>query len=408
MTAGVALSSDIFTESPGIVSTAGDRLDLSARISAAAKMAAEHADAVDRGNRFPKEAMDMLRTQRLLSIMVPREYGGEGANTTEIADVCYALGRGCTSTAMIYAMHQVKMACIIRHAKGNPWLETLLRRLPKEQLLFASSTTEGNNGGNIRASAAAIEITDGHVTLDRDASCISYGAHADGIVTTARRASNADKSDQVLLVLLKEDYTLEPTKTWNTFGMRGTDSVGYRLRAKARAEQVLADYHTIHAESMTPTASIFWTAAWSGAAAAATAKAQKFVRHVARQSGGNLPPGAAHLTLALASLSKARAMLLQAAHRFDEICEDRDLVGSVGYQNEILMLKVDISELAVSIVMDAMRAGGLSAYREDTEFSMGRYLRDVLSSPIMIHNDRIRSGAVSTSLLSEIPERLAS
>ena len=43
--------------------------------------------------------------------------------------------------------------------------------------------------------------------------------------------------------------------------------------------------------------------------------------------------------------------------------------------------------------MNAMRACGLSGYRNDSDFSIGRYLRDVLSSPIMINNDRILADA---------------
>ena len=39
--------------------------------------------------------------------------------------------------------------------------------------------------------------------------------------------------------------------------------------------------------------------------------------------------------------------------------------------------------------MSAMRACGLSGYRSDGDFTLGRHLRDVLSSPIMINNDRI-------------------
>ncbi len=366
-----------------------------------------HADTVDRDRRFPAEAVEELRAQRLLAILVPRDMGGEGATAAEVADVCYALGRACSATAMIFAMHQVKMACMIRHAAGSEWLDKLIRRLPKAQLLFASSTTEGNNGGNVRSSAAAVEVSGTHVLLDRAATVISYGAFADGIVTTARRDAGADKTDQVLLVLLKHDYNLEPLTTWDTLGMRGTASTGFRLRARALPQQVLPEpYHAIHSQTMTPAAHVFWSAAWAGIAAAATAKAQKFVRHVSRQSGGNLPPGAANLTSAIASLVKLRAMIAQAAQRFDNLAGDRDALGSVSYQNAILMHKVEASELAVSIVMDAMRAGGLAAYRQDGEFAMGRYLRDVLSAPVMIHNDRIRSGAISSSLLTEIPDQL--
>jgi acyl-CoA dehydrogenase len=48
--------------------------------------------------------------------------------------------------------------------------------------------------------------------------------------------------------------------------------------------------------------------------------------------------------------------------------------------------------------MSAMRACGLSGYRNDSDFTIGRHLRDVLSSPLMINNDRILSN-ISTALL---------
>ena len=70
-------------------------------------------------------------------------------------------------------------------------------------------------------------------------------------------------------------------------------------------------------------------------------------------------------------------------------------------------LKVEASELAVTIVMSAMRACGLSGYRNDGEFTMGRYLRDILSSPIMINNDRILTDAQAAVLMSDVPGGLS-
>ena len=102
---------------------------------------------------------------------------------------------------MIFAMHQTKVACLVRHGTGSRWHETLMRRVAAEQLLLASSTTEGQNGGNIRSSAAAVERADAEISLVRNATVISYGAQADGIVTIARRANDAASSDQVLLAL---------------------------------------------------------------------------------------------------------------------------------------------------------------------------------------------------------------
>ena len=88
---------------------------------------------------------------------MPREFGGEGASVADVADICYALGRACSSTAMIYAMHQTKVACIARHGRGSAWHQLLMRRICGEQMLLASSTTEGDRGGDIRNSAAAVE-----------------------------------------------------------------------------------------------------------------------------------------------------------------------------------------------------------------------------------------------------------
>ncbi len=84
---------------------------------------------------FPHEAIAAARAERLLGIAVPRELGGEEASIADIVDVCYALGRACASTAMIYAMHQTKVACLVRHGRGSPWYQLLLRRLGNEQLL---------------------------------------------------------------------------------------------------------------------------------------------------------------------------------------------------------------------------------------------------------------------------------
>jgi acyl-CoA dehydrogenase len=56
--------------------------------------------------------------------------------------------------------------------------------------------------------------------------------------------------------------------------------------------------------------------------------------------------------------------------------------------------------------MSAMQATGLSGYRNDTPFSIGRHLRDILSAPIMINNERILSGVALTSLVAATPPLL--
>jgi acyl-CoA dehydrogenase len=376
----------------------------SSRAAAVAAIATRHAADVDGASRFPREAFDAIRSERLLGIQVPERLGGAGASVREVADVCYRLAQACSSTGMIYAMHQVKVACLVRHGVASAAIAQMLRRLASEQLLLASSTTEGQGGGNVRSSQAPVEQRDGKIHLERRASVISYGAEADGIVTTARRSADADGSDQVLIAFLKDDYTLTPLQGWNTLGMRGTCSQGYTLIASGTPDQILPEpYEGIHAHTMVPTAHLYWGSVWAGIAASAAARAQAFVRNAARHSGGQMPPGATQLTAALRALRTLRAVLATSLSAYEERLGDAKALGALDFQSLITLTKVQVSELAVEAVLTALRVCGLSGYRCDSEFSVERQLRDVLSSPLMINNDRILSGLAGTLLMMPIP-----
>jgi acyl-CoA dehydrogenase len=379
--------------------------DLKLRAEIMAAAAAKNADAVDRDARFPEEAFLAAREQRLLDILVPVDLGGDGASVSDVVDVCYVLGRACASTAMIFAMHQIMVAILVRHARNSPWHDRLLRQLSTEQMLLASSTTEGQGGGDLRTSACAVERTGSRMALAKSATVVSYGAQADGLLTTARRSADAPPSDQVLVAFVREDYQLERIVGWDALGMRGTCSNGFMLKGAGESRQVLPDpYQAIHAQTMMPVAHLTWSGVWSGIAAGAVERARRFVRSAARHSNGQLPPGAAHLTRATISLRTLRGFVALALQRFET--SERAELESLDFQTSMNLLKVNASELAIATVTSCMQACGLSGYRNDGEFSVARHLRDVLSSSIMINNDRILANAASASLLIEVPPLL--
>jgi acyl-CoA dehydrogenase len=337
-----------------------------------------------------------------LGILAPAALGGENAAVSDVVDICYTLGRACSSTGMIYAMHQVKAACVAYHGMASPWHRDFLARMASDQLLLASSTTEGKGGGNVRSSEAAVEHIEDRIHLVRDASVISYGAQADAVVTTARRAPDSDASDQVLVVFEKNHYSLEKTLSWDTLGMRGTCSAGFSLKAVGSPQQILpVPYSVIHTQTMVPTSHLMWSGNWAGIAAGAVDRAKKFMRKA--QRAGALPPGVPHFSRALANLRSLRALIAAALDRYEAVADDAAALSTVDFQTAINLLKVDASEMAVETVMNAMRATGLSGYRNDTDVSIGRSLRDVLSSPIMINNDRILSSLATSTILSDVP-----
>src|SRR5207245_5403941 len=92
------------------------------RSTSMAAAAAAEAEIVDRDGSFPQKAFDAAREQKLLGVLVPVEFGGFGASIYDVTDICYTLGRACASTAMVYAMHTTKVACVVRRGHGIPWM----------------------------------------------------------------------------------------------------------------------------------------------------------------------------------------------------------------------------------------------------------------------------------------------
>ena len=377
------------------------------RIEAAVAVARQHADAVDADARFPYETFSALRAGGLLGLMLPVAVGGEGASVSDVASVCYALGRACSSSAMIYAMHQANIACLSQNPDDNPRFTSYLRRIAERQLLIASSTTEGQNGANIRSSVSAVIRNDKGFSLSRDASVVSYGDAADVILSTARRSEDAVATDQALVLLFKDDYTLARSVKWDVLGMRGTCSEGFKLEARGEAEQVLSTpYERIHRHSMLPVTHLMWAACWAGIAAGAVERAQGFVRKVSRTTKGVLPPGAPSATDASLSLMTLTRMVSGALADYATRVGNDDAIEDISFQTSLNMLKVSASELAIKTIMHALNATGIAGYRNDSEFSIGRSLRDILSSSVMINNNRIMSNVATASLLAGVPERL--
>jgi acyl-CoA dehydrogenase len=381
---------------------------LAARTERVCAVARAHAVAVDAEGRFPVEAVEALKAERLLGIMVPVGLGGEGASLTAVADVCFALGRACGSSAMIFAMHQVKAACLIRHHGGSAWQLAFLRRLARDQLLLASSTTEADAGGAVRSSRAPVERQGDAIRLTRSATVVSYGEQADAIVTTARCAPDAAASDQVLAVFPRESHRLARTGDWDATGMRGTCSHAFALEAWGEAGQILpAAYADIHVQTMTVSAHCLWASVWAGVAADAVERARLFVRKAVRAQPDRAPPGAAHLAQAKAQLNTLCALVTASLNRYAAIRDQPEGLAAMEYQTAVSLLKVQASELAVAVVMSALRTCGLAGYRNDGDFSVSRHLRDVLSAPLMINNDRILADLGPAAMIDRGPATLA-
>lgn len=368
----------------------------------AASVLAPAAEDVDRKARFPYEALDALRAARLMSVLLPARMGGSSATFGEVARVTAALARRCASTGMIYAMHQIQVACLLRHGQVPELERYLVEQVAGEQALLASATTEAGIGGDVRSSCCAVERAGERVTLVKNAPVISYGEHAAAILATARRTPDSPPSDQVLVLCRAEDTRLSPTSGWDTLGFRGTCSLGFVLEAEAPASAVFPDpYAEISSQTMLPVSHLLWSHVWLGIAEAAVAAAHAHVRNEARKKPGTLPPAAMALSELMALHLQLAALVRDAARRYDELAEDREALGSLDVAISMNLLKVSASTLVVDVVTGAMRICGMAGYREDSPSPLGRLLRDAHGAALMVNNDRILSNSARMLLVAK-------
>lgn len=362
---------------------------LAAARSIAKEVAAPNAADVDTRARFPQETVDALRRAGALSAPVPQAYGGAGLGMRELGQLCATISGACGSSGMVLAMHYIQVACIVRHAQDSAFFQGYLRELVSEQWLLASMTSEVGTFGDTRSSICAVERQGDRFVLNKDATTGSYCAHADGILVTCRRDADAPKSDQVLVLVKKGDYTLQQTTTWDTMGMRGTCSPGFRLESNGAIEQIIPGaFADGSAETMVPYSHILWAALWWGIANDAVAKAAGFVRAEARKNPGTVPATATRLAEVSVQLQALRHNWAALADEFDDFTE-RSPLQSIGWALKMNNLKVGASDMAPQIVHRALQIIGILAFKNDSPFSLGRHYRDTLSGSLMISNDRI-------------------
>ena len=351
-----------------------------------------HAADVDKEARFPRESIEALKQAKLLSAYVPEALGGMGLNMAQISKICEALGQYCGSSAMIYAMHKIQVACLVHHAQDSEYFRNYLRQLVAEQRLMASATTEVGTGGDLRSSICAVEVDGDSFKLSKQAPVISYGEAADEILVTCRQSPEAPASEQVHVMVRKGEYTAVPLSNWDTMGFRGTCSSGFTLTSTGKIEQILPrPFSEILGRTMHPYSHIVWGSLWAGIAMDAVNQARAFVRVEARKTPGETPISAVRLGEADQVLQEMRHNVASLAREYDELLASNrpEAFTEFGFSIRTNNLKLSCSQRLVDIVGRAMLICGISGYRNDSKFSLARHLRDAYGAALMVNNDRI-------------------
>jgi acyl-CoA dehydrogenase len=366
------------------------------------EVAAPAADAVDRDARFPSESIEALRAERMLGIFIPTQFGGGGCSIADLSAICTTLGQYCSASGMVFAMHQIQVACIVHHAQSSDFFAAYLAELADTQALIASATSEIGVGGDTRSSMCAVEHDGESISFTKQAPVISYGEYADAILATARRTPEAPASDQVLVLVKRDEMTLTRNSGWDTLGFRGTCSPGFTLAAKTTEDHILpVAFADISSHTMLPVSHIVWASLWVGIATAAVGRARAYIRAEARKSPGKTPAASVRLAEVVSKLQSMRATVNDAVRDYESIVNDPGASSAMNFAIRMNNLKLTCSTSVVEIVSQAMLICGMAGYRIDSKFSLGRLLRDAYGAALMINNDRIYGANAAMLLVSK-------
>ncbi|MEV6690296.1 acyl-CoA dehydrogenase family protein [Micromonospora sp. NPDC051196] len=362
------------------------------------------ADATDEEARVCESGMAELRRCGLMGLLIPQEHGGLGGDLTDLVEIAQVLAGGCTSTAMIWAMHCQQTDALVRFAA--PVLrDRLLPRIARGELYLASVTTDLGAGGRLLSNASPLSNTAQGLQVAREAPIVTGGMNAEGFLITMRSSPEAPESDVSLVYADRGQLDIVEREDWDTLGMRGTHSLGLKLTGVVPRSQVVGEdggFRTVALESMAPVGHLAWTACWLGTASSALGGLVGLLRTSERPRSIDV-----RSELVAERLARIRMDLELVSGYLHRVTDEVSLLRAAGSslagtatQIHLNTLKVTAAELTFRSVDRMIQLAGLSVgYRRQSAVPLERHFRDLRSAALNYANDRLLTATGALTLM---------
>jgi alkylation response protein AidB-like acyl-CoA dehydrogenase len=362
----------------------GDReRNILERASAAAAVAALHAERHDRDGTFPIEGLAELARNGYLALVVPATLSGGGASVSEVVLGNMALARGDASLALVVAMHN---ALLGRVRDAGLWpaaqFDGVVRQVAAARdgvgALINSLASEPEMGSPSRGglpATTALRVSDGFVLNGRKTFSSGSTVLRWGVVSASVRLDDGAEPylGNFLVPLSTPGVRIQPS--WDTLGMRATCSHTLVLEnalvdAGAEVPRGVAASDVLPHERAW---SLSVAAVYLGVAEAARDYAVEFARQRKPTALGGKP---------IASLPSIRdragridLLLFEARALLVGLAREWDTRPSAGLEAALAAAKVVATNNAVAVVEQAMRLVGGSSL--DRSAPLERHYRDV-------------------------------
>lgn len=182
---------------------------------------AERAAEIDRTGRFPTENIERMKEVGYLTLAVPKELGGAGADLATVARCQAIIAGGCASTALATNMHLFGLGSAAEGWYAGDKSAAPILSLAAGGVIIGGSLTDAATGLNVRTSSTPARRVDGGYVISGRKSFCSLAPVLGFFWGTA---ADADTGQLLLFGLPRETTGLRFVDTWDTMAMRGTGS----------------------------------------------------------------------------------------------------------------------------------------------------------------------------------------
>ncbi len=182
------------------------------------------AEEVDEEERFPLETVKKMAKCGMMGIPIPKEYGGEGADTLTYIMAVEELSKVCGTTGVILSAHTSLCAVPILEYGTEEQKQKYLIPLAKGEKIGAFALTEANAGTDAAAQQTIAEDKGDYYLLNGNKIFITNAGYADVFIIMAMTDKKAGTRGISAFILEKGMPGFSVGKHEKKMGIRGSST----------------------------------------------------------------------------------------------------------------------------------------------------------------------------------------
>jgi butyryl-CoA dehydrogenase len=188
------------------------------------KVVAPEAAERDQSKEFPAQILKKMGELGFMGMMIPPEYGGEGADTISYVLALSEIAYSCASTAVVMSVHNSIVCESIYHFGSEDLKQKYLKPLAAGKFIGAFALTEPHAGSDpVAQTTSAVRDGDSYV-INGTKRFISTGKNAGLVIVTAKTDETLRHKGISAFIVPRKTPGLIVGRTEDKMGLRASDT----------------------------------------------------------------------------------------------------------------------------------------------------------------------------------------